>query len=101
MSKEPIINEEKIAIENAIRKTQRTIEDYVVKRLEALERIAQQQDTIIESQEKDIENYEMFVELLKKHAEAKSYGVSMTILNSEDAEEVIKFLGLKKGNENE
>lgn len=102
MSKEPNINEEKIAMENAIRKAQRTLEDYIVSRLEALERIAQQQDTIIKSQEKEIEEYEKFIELLKKRVDKAERGyVVIRFYADEETEEVIKRLGLEKGKENE
>lgn len=102
MSKEPIINEENIAIENAVRKAQRTIEDYVVSRLEALERISQQQHTIIKSQEEEIQKYEYLVELLKNYAEVGSSGyIAIRIFVDRDAKKIIELLGLKKGNENE
>lgn len=102
MSKEPNINEEKIAIKNAVRKEQRTIEDYIVNRLESLERIDRQQEALIESQLKEIQKYEKFIELLKKHADVGISGyVVIRIYDDNEAAEVIRMLGLEKGNENE
>lgn len=102
MSKEPAINEEKIAIENAIRKEQRTIEDYIVNRVESLERTINQQNALINLLHKNIAEYEMFIELLKKHAEVGARGwVSINFYNDETVAEVIRMLGLEKGNENE
>lgn len=103
MSKEPNINEEKIAIEKAVRKNQKTIEGYIVNKIEELERTDKQQKTLINSLCKDIENYEKFVEILREHTKVGESGwVEITIYSCDEAiKEVIKMLRLEKGNKNE
>ena len=58
MSKrEPIFNAEKLAIERAISKGQRTLEEYIIERLDHLERTVTQQKVLIDLLEKQIKVY--------------------------------------------
>ena len=79
MSKEPNINEEKIAIEKAVRKDQRTIEDYIVNRVESLERTINQQNALIGMMNKDIDKYKRLVDFLKAHAKKEGGIISIYI----------------------
>lgn len=97
MSKEPNINEEKIAIEKAVRKDKRTMEDYIVNRVESLERTINQQNALIGMLDKDIEEYRRFVDFLKAYAKEEGGIISIYIWGEDkDKNYAMKMLGLEE-----